>query len=84
MLGYLYFEDEKNKIPTLQADTIKAGLSLGMIVGQIGCELLQLFLLDNGSELTLGQLVSSVTLSAATESMARNSCSPFSAPSSAS
>jgi hypothetical protein len=40
MLGYLYFQDEKNKIPTLQADTIKAGLSMGMILGQIGCELL--------------------------------------------
>ena len=38
MLGYLYFEDEKNKIPTLAADTIKASLSLGMIFGQIGCE----------------------------------------------
>ncbi|KAJ9610245.1 hypothetical protein H2200_005022 [Cladophialophora chaetospira] len=36
MLGYLYFEDEKNKIPTLPADTIKASLSLGMILGQIG------------------------------------------------
>jgi hypothetical protein len=39
MLGYLYFEDEQNKIPTLQADTIKASLSIGMILGQLGCEL---------------------------------------------
>ena len=36
MLGYLYFEDEKNKIPTVPADTIKASLSLGMMLGQIG------------------------------------------------
>ncbi|OCT46997.1 putative inorganic phosphate transporter [Cladophialophora carrionii] len=36
MLGYLYFADEENKIPTLPADTIKAALSIGMIVGQLG------------------------------------------------
>ncbi|KIW65921.1 hypothetical protein PV04_08135 [Phialophora macrospora] len=36
MLGYLYFEDEKNKIPTLQGDTMKAALSIGMVVGQLG------------------------------------------------
>jgi MFS transporter, PHS family, inorganic phosphate transporter len=36
MLGYLYFEDNKNKVPTIPADTIKASLSMGMIVGQIG------------------------------------------------
>ena len=40
MLGYLYREDEKNKIPTLSADIIKASLSLGMVLGQIGCEFL--------------------------------------------
>jgi hypothetical protein len=43
MLGYLYFEDEQNKIPTLQADTIKASLSIGMILGQLGCELSSFF-----------------------------------------
>ncbi|KIW97786.1 uncharacterized protein Z519_01370 [Cladophialophora bantiana CBS 173.52] len=36
MLGYLYFQDEKNTVPTVPADTIKASLSMGMIVGQIG------------------------------------------------
>lgn len=36
MLGYLYFADEDNKIPTLKGDTIKAALSMGMMVGQIG------------------------------------------------
>ncbi|OAL26213.1 hypothetical protein AYO22_04391 [Fonsecaea multimorphosa] len=36
MLGYLYFQDEKNKVPTVPADAIKASLSMGMIVGQIG------------------------------------------------
>ena len=38
MLGYLYFDDEKNKTLTLQADTIKVALSLGMILGEIGYE----------------------------------------------
>ncbi|EXJ57315.1 hypothetical protein A1O7_07662 [Cladophialophora yegresii CBS 114405] len=36
MLGHLYFEAEQNKIPTLPADTIKASLSIGMIIGQLG------------------------------------------------
>ncbi|OAP59226.1 hypothetical protein AYL99_06524 [Fonsecaea erecta] len=36
MLGYLYFQDNKNAVPTVPADTIKASLSMGMIVGQIG------------------------------------------------
>ncbi|KIX03320.1 uncharacterized protein Z518_06872 [Rhinocladiella mackenziei CBS 650.93] len=35
MLGHLYFQDEKNKIPTIKGDLIKASLSLGMILGQI-------------------------------------------------
>lgn len=35
MIGYLYFEDNKSKVPTVQADTIKASLSIGMICGQI-------------------------------------------------
>ncbi|EXJ77962.1 hypothetical protein A1O3_09121 [Capronia epimyces CBS 606.96] len=36
MLGYLYFEDEKNHIPTVSADLIKGSLAIGMIVGQLG------------------------------------------------
>ena len=36
MLGYLYFHDEKNKVPTVPGDLIKASLSIGMILGQIG------------------------------------------------
>lgn len=35
MLGYLYFNDEKNKIPTFSGDLIKASLSIGMIMGQL-------------------------------------------------
>lgn len=35
MLGYLYFADEKGKVPTVQADIIKGSLSIGMIVGQV-------------------------------------------------
>jgi PHS family inorganic phosphate transporter-like MFS transporter len=33
MIGYLYWNG--GSIPTLPQDTIKAGLSIGMIVGQI-------------------------------------------------
>ncbi|KIV79366.1 hypothetical protein PV11_06929 [Exophiala sideris] len=36
MLGYLYYSDEKNTIPTFQGDLIKAGLAIGMVCGQIG------------------------------------------------
>jgi MFS transporter, PHS family, inorganic phosphate transporter len=36
IIGYLYFEDTKNTVPTVQQDVIKGALSLGMIVGQIG------------------------------------------------
>jgi PHS family inorganic phosphate transporter-like MFS transporter len=36
MLGYLYFEDNKNKIPTFSGDLIKAGLAIGMVCGQLG------------------------------------------------
>ncbi len=36
MLGYLYFEDNKNKIPTISGDLIKAGLAIGMVCGQLG------------------------------------------------
>ena len=35
MIGYLYYEDKKKTVPTLPADIIKAGLSIGMIVGQL-------------------------------------------------
>lgn len=36
MLGYVYFKDLDNHIPTTNGDVIKGSLSLGMIVGQIG------------------------------------------------
>lgn len=36
MLGYLYYQDEKNTIPTFQGDLIKAALAIGMVCGQIG------------------------------------------------
>ncbi|KJX92423.1 hypothetical protein TI39_contig5853g00001 [Zymoseptoria brevis] len=35
IIGYLYFEDKGGKAPTVSGDAIKAGLSLGMIVGQL-------------------------------------------------
>jgi PHS family inorganic phosphate transporter-like MFS transporter len=35
MIGYTYFADNKNAIPTNQSDAIKAALSIGMIFGQI-------------------------------------------------
>lgn len=35
MLGYLYFDDNKGKVPTVSGDIIKASLSMGMICGQI-------------------------------------------------
>ena len=35
MLGYLYFKDKKNAVPTVSADVIKGSLSLGMICGQL-------------------------------------------------
>lgn len=35
MLGYIYFQDEKSKVPTVSSDIIKGSLSLGMIIGQI-------------------------------------------------
>jgi PHS family inorganic phosphate transporter-like MFS transporter len=35
MLGYIYFQDEKNKVPTVSSDVIKSSLPLGMIVGQL-------------------------------------------------
>ncbi|KAL6251428.1 hypothetical protein RBB50_001637 [Rhinocladiella similis] len=36
MIGYLYFDDEKNKIPTISGDLIKSGLAIGMVCGQVG------------------------------------------------
>jgi len=36
ILGYLYYSDEKNTIPTFSGDLIKAGLAIGMVCGQIG------------------------------------------------
>ncbi|KAF2671402.1 MFS general substrate transporter [Microthyrium microscopicum] len=35
MLGYIYFKDEKNALGVIQGDEVKAGLSLGMIGGQL-------------------------------------------------
>ncbi|KAH8697400.1 major facilitator superfamily domain-containing protein [Talaromyces proteolyticus] len=35
ILGYLYFENDKNTVPTVDSDVIKGCLSLGMIVGQL-------------------------------------------------
>jgi len=35
MIGYLYYEHEKNTVPTLKGSIIKAGLSMGMICGQL-------------------------------------------------
>ncbi len=40
VLGYLYFEDDKGKVPHADSDIMKGSLSLGMIVGQIGLGLL--------------------------------------------
>jgi PHS family inorganic phosphate transporter-like MFS transporter len=36
MLGYIYFQDEKNTISVHKSDLIKGSASLGMILGQIG------------------------------------------------
>jgi PHS family inorganic phosphate transporter-like MFS transporter len=35
MLGYIYFNDTGNSVPTTQGGVIKGGLSLGMILGQL-------------------------------------------------
>lgn len=35
MLGYIYWQDDKNKVGVVQSDEMKGGLSLGMIGGQI-------------------------------------------------
>lgn len=40
VLGYLYFENDKGKVPSADSDIMKGSLSLGMIVGQIGLGLL--------------------------------------------
>ncbi|KIW37998.1 uncharacterized protein PV06_09974 [Exophiala oligosperma] len=36
MIGYLYFDDKKNTIPTISGDLIKSGLAIGMVCGQVG------------------------------------------------
>lgn len=35
MLGYLYWQDDKNKVPSVSGDIIKGSLSIGMICGQL-------------------------------------------------
>lgn len=35
MLGYIYYKDNANSIPAIQQDSMKGGLSIGMICGQI-------------------------------------------------
>ncbi|KUJ10168.1 MFS inorganic phosphate transporter [Mollisia scopiformis] len=35
VLGYIYYKDQKNAVPTVPASVIKGGLSIGMIVGQL-------------------------------------------------
>lgn len=35
MIGYTYFADTKNTLPTNQSDSIKGALSIGMIFGQV-------------------------------------------------
>lgn len=36
IIGYLYYADDGGEVPTVPNDVIKGGLSLGMIVGQLG------------------------------------------------
>lgn len=35
IIGHLYYDDQGGKVPTVQSDIIKGGLSIGMIVGQL-------------------------------------------------
>jgi len=35
MLGFIYFKDDKNAVPTVKSSIMKGALSLGMIVGQL-------------------------------------------------
>lgn len=35
MIGYTYFADKKDTLPTNQSDSIKGALSIGMIFGQV-------------------------------------------------
>lgn len=35
IIGFLYYDDEGGKVPTVRSDIIKGGLSIGMIVGQL-------------------------------------------------
>ncbi|ERT01389.1 hypothetical protein HMPREF1624_02635 [Sporothrix schenckii ATCC 58251] len=34
MIGYIYYQDEGGKVPTVPADIIKGALSIGMVLGQ--------------------------------------------------
>lgn len=36
IIGYIYYRDEDSDVPTVPSDVIKGGLSLGMIIGQLG------------------------------------------------
>lgn len=36
MIGYIYYQDNGNNVPTVSSDVIKGELSLGMILGQLG------------------------------------------------
>lgn len=35
MLGYIYFQDTQNAVPSSKGDIIKGSLSIGMVIGQI-------------------------------------------------
>ena len=35
IIGFLYYDDQGGKVPTVRSDIIKGGLSIGMIVGQL-------------------------------------------------
>ena len=35
ILGYIYYQDQKNVVPTVPSSVMKEALSLGMIVGQL-------------------------------------------------
>jgi hypothetical protein len=77
MLGYLYFNDNKHKVPTLSGDTIKASLSIGMICGQLVSEPTASSINIDSHLLTESQsyLDFLAMLSAVTESTAKSSCS---------
>lgn len=35
MIGYVYYQDNDGKVPTVSSDVIKGGLAIGMIMGQL-------------------------------------------------